>query len=144
MGNATNGENTFRIAGDNIVIPPGVRLNSIEPSEVKVVLDTPVTKMGPNPGGLGVGRMPPGLILERVSLTPAQAAVSGPTKALESISTVYSRNVQLDKLEKSGQMTVKLVLEPSSLKMASGFTDEVMVRYTIGKRDEGGLSSGVQ
>jgi diadenylate cyclase len=143
LGSATNGENTFRIAGDNIVIPPGVRLNRIEPSEIKVVLDTPVTKVVPIQVDW-IGRLPAGLRLERASLTPAQVTVSGPTKVLESIATIYSRNVQLDKLEKSGQITVKLVLEPSALKMANGASDEVLVRYTIAKRDEGGLSSGVQ
>lgn len=143
LGNATNGENTFRIAGENIVIPPGVRLNRIEPSEVRVVLDTPVTKVLPVQVDW-IGRLPAGLILERASLSPARVTVSGPTKVLDSIATIYSRNVQLDKLEKSGQLSVKLVLQPSSLKMADGSPDEVVVRYTIAKRDVGGLSSGVQ
>jgi diadenylate cyclase len=135
LGNATNGVNVIRIAGNDIVVPPGVRLNRIEPSEVRVVLDTPVSKLLPIQVDW-VGRMPAGLILESISLSPATATVVGPAKVLDRIATLYSRNVQLDKLEKSGQMTVRLDLEPATLKMSDGFDDVIQVRYTIRRRLE--------
>jgi diadenylate cyclase len=133
LKDAVNGENVISIISDNIVIPPGVRLNRIEPSEVKVVLDVPVSKTLPVQVDW-VGRLGEGLTVERVSVIPESVVVEGPTMILNQVSTIFTRSAQLEKLSTSGRMTLKLALEPAAIKLASGSSDEVEVVYTIRKR----------
>jgi YbbR domain-containing protein len=134
LDNAINGENVFTINHDNIAMPPGVRLNRIEPSEVKVVLDFPITKEIPIQVDW-VGALPEGLILKNVRLKPDAVPVTGVGKILNKISTLYTEKVQMENLQSSGQITVGLALSPASLKLASGFKDKVEISYILGKRE---------
>lgn len=133
LSNAVNGENSFAIAGDSIGLPPGVRLNRIEPSEVKVVLDYPIAKELPVQVDW-VGRLPKGLILESVEVAPATIKVMGAGRILGRLSTLYTKKVNLDNLQSSGRMAVALALEPASLQIVDGGEAEVTVRYVISKR----------
>lgn len=133
LNKAVNGENLFTITNDNIAMPPGVRLNRIEPSEVKVVLDFPISKKLPIQVDW-VGSLPDGLILKNVALRPESVAIIGGGKILNKMSTIYTERVQLENLRSSGQITVGLALAPASLKIAYGHKDEVDVTFVIGKR----------
>jgi len=133
LNKAVNGENTFTITGDDIGMPPGVRLNRIEPSEVKVVLDFPISKELPIQVDW-VGGLPPGLVLKSVHLSQEAVKVIGGGKILNKISTIYTEKIQLENLRASGQTTVGLALAPASLKIADGYRDKVDVTYVIGKR----------
>jgi len=133
LGSAVNGVNTFTITKDDIAMPPGVRLNRIEPSEVKVSLDAPITKKLPIQVDWA-GVLPEGLILKSVQLVPDQVSVVGAGQILNNINTLYTEKVHLENLRTNGLMTVNLALEPASLKIADEFKDKIQVRYTIGKR----------
>jgi diadenylate cyclase len=133
LTHAVNGENTFTITRDNISLPPGLRLSRIEPFEVKVQLDFPIAKELPIQVDW-VGALPKGLILKMVRVAPDRTKVVGGGQILHPISTVYTERVQLENLEESGQFSVGLILEPSSLKFADGYKNKVEVFYTIEKR----------
>jgi diadenylate cyclase len=133
LTHAVNGENTFTISRDNITVPPGLRLSRIEPSEVKVQLDFPIARELPIQVDW-VGALPKGLIMKMVRVAPDQIKVVGGVHALNPISTVYTERVRLENLKESGQLTVGLILEPSSLKPAEGYKNKVEVFYTIEKR----------
>ena len=134
LGNSVSGENVFLIGNDNIVIPPGVRLNRVEPSQVEMVLDMPVTKELPVQVDW-IGAMPPGLVLESVTVQPEAVTVAGPSRALDDLKTLYTRKVPLDRLKASGQLTVSLALQRSLVKVAEGSSDQIMVRYQVGQRN---------
>ncbi len=134
LDNAINGENVFTITHDNIAMPPGVRLNRIEPSEVHVILDFPITKEIPIQVDW-VGALPEGLILKNVHISPEMVPVTGVGKILNKISTLYTEKVQMENLGTSGQITVGLALSPASLQIAGGFKDKVEISYVIGKRE---------
>jgi uncharacterized protein (TIGR00159 family) len=133
LNNAVNGENVFTITNDNIGVPPGVRLNRIEPSEVKVVLDFPISKKLPIQVDW-VGALPDGLILKSVKLKPDTVAVIGGGKILNNISTMYTERVQLENLQSSGQITVGLAMAPASLDVAYGYKEKVQITFVILKR----------
>lgn len=133
LSNAVNGENIFTITNDNIGLPPGVRLNRIEPSEVKVVLDFPISKELPVQVDW-VGALPEGLILKSVKLDPKVVRVIGGGKILNNIDTLYTEKVQLENLQSSGRITVGLALAPASLKIADGYKEKIEVSYIIAKR----------
>ncbi len=133
LSNAVSGENNFTITSDNIVIPPGVRLNRIEPSEIKVSLDLPVTKVLPIQVDW-VGSLPSGLVLKSVELMPNQTKVVGAGRLLDGITTIYTEKIHLENIKTSGRLKVDLALEPASLKIADDLEDTVEVRYIITER----------
>jgi uncharacterized protein (TIGR00159 family) len=133
LDNAVNGENTILIGTNNVVIPPGVRLNRIEPSEVNVVIDVLITRTLPIQVDWA-GHLADGFILESIKLNPEEAVVEGPAVTLKKMSTLYTYPVRLEKLGNSGIITVKPALEAASLKIAAGASDEVEVTYALRKR----------
>lgn len=134
LSHAVNGENNFTITSDNIVIPPGVRLNRIEPSEIKVALDLPMTKEIPVQVDW-VGSLPSGVLLKEVRLSPEKVKLVGAERILDDITTVYTEKVQLENLKTSGRLRINLALEPASLKIAGGYDNSVEVRYIVGPKE---------
>jgi diadenylate cyclase len=133
LGKASGGMNTFTLSQENIVLPPGLWLNRIEPPEVHVALDMPVNKELPIQVDW-VGSLPEGLLLESVSVLPAKIMVVGAQRVLDQISTIYTERVRLDNLEVSGQLTTPLTLDTSGIRIVEGSKDRVEVRYTIRRR----------
>ena len=132
LSGAVNGENNFTITSDNIAVPPGVRLNRIEPSEIKVALDLPVARVLPVQVDW-VGALPAGLVLKSVQLFPVDTKVVGAERILKNISTIYTEKIHLDNFKTSGRIKVDLALEPASLRISDGYSDTVEVRFIIGK-----------
>jgi diadenylate cyclase len=130
---AKNGENRFPITNDSIVIPPGVRLNRIEPSEIKLVLDIPVTKTLPVQVDW-VDALPENLIMESLKVKPEKVTVEGPGHLLSGMDTLYTQPVSLRGLADSGQLGALLALETPTVKVAPDSSDEVQIRYTIHER----------
>lgn len=135
LGKSVNGQNTFNLSADNIVFPPGLRLNRIEPPEVKVVLDIPVTKEIPVQVDW-VGHLAEGLILENVSVVPNKVSVKGPQRVIGQVDTLYTVKVPLDGLNRSGQQNVGLIIEPAPLKLTKGFKNQVEINYAVRPRLE--------
>jgi diadenylate cyclase len=134
LSSAVNGDNVFMIGNDNIVMPPGVRLNRVEPSQVEMVLDMPVTKELPVQVDW-VGALPSGLVLESVIMQPETVTLTGPSRILDEMKTVYTRKVPLDRVRTSGQLTTGLSLQRSLVKVAEGISDQVTVRYQVAQRN---------
>jgi hypothetical protein len=78
--------------------------------------------------------LPKGLIMKMVRVAPDRIKVIGGVQVIKPITTVYTERVRLEKLHESGQFTVGLYLDPSSLKPADGYKSKVDVFYTIEKR----------
>ena len=133
LGKAVNGMNTFLLSRENITLPPGLRLNRIDPAEIKVDLDMPLVKELPVQIDW-VGSLPEGYVLENASVIPGKVAVAGVQRFMNNISTIYTEKVQLDEIRSSGQKTVSLAIEPSAIRLADGFKDEVEIRFTLRRR----------
>ena len=127
------GPNTFSIAQKNISLPPGVFLKKVEPSSVTVILDHVKRKEVPVQIDWA-GKLPEGLILSEARLDPEKIELIGGQKMLENISTVYTEQVSLSTIQKSGTMTVKLVLDPASLKISPSSRDKVTIEYMVTRR----------
>lgn len=133
LNKATEGRNSLPLTQENIVLPPGVFLNKVEPAAVEVMLDVPVTKGLPVQVDW-VGRLPENLLLKEVKVIPATVQVVGGSKILEKVQTIYTSPVKLDNLTKSGSLTATLVLTPASLKLAPGSPEGVTISYVIEER----------
>jgi uncharacterized protein (TIGR00159 family) len=133
LSKAKIGNNRYVITPDNISLPPGVYLKKIEQPSVSVTLDVPTKKELPIQVRWD-GRLPANLILEEATLNPEKVQVIGGARILENVSTIYTETVSLEKLTQPGTLTVNLLLNPPSLKLAPGYKDSVSVTYTVKKR----------
>ena len=68
-------------------------------------------------------------------MNPKQIRVVGGSKILEQITTIYTEKITLDGLKESGEMVIKLALNPASLKVDNGSKDKLVLNYVIRKRD---------
>ena len=133
LGKAAEGRNVFTITQDAIILPPGVSLNKINPSVIEVSLDIPTVKELPVQVDW-VGKLPENLILSQVNVVPETVKVTGGSKTLEKVSTVYTSPVRLDAIAKSGTITSTVVLSPPSLKLMTNTTERVLIHYELTER----------
>jgi diadenylate cyclase len=136
LGRAVEGRNVFPITQDNIVLPPGVFLNKVQPSSIEVNLDVPVTKELPVQVDW-VGKLAENLTLMSVNVSPETVKVIGGSQVLGRVNTIYTAPVRLDSLEKSGSLTTTLVLTPPSLKLVSNASEKVTVAYVVDEKPNG-------
>ncbi len=136
LSKATEGRNVFPVTQDNIILPPGVFLNKVQPTTIDVTLDVPITKELPVQVDWA-GRLPENLMLVKASVTPDEVKVIGGSKILEKASTIYTAPVRLDTLTKSGTVTTSLVLSPPSLKLTSTSNDRVTINFVLEEKGRG-------
>jgi len=79
-----------------------------------------------------IGKLPIYLVLTDVKVKPEKVAVVGGRSILEKISTLYTEKIRLDTIEKSGEITANLALEPASLKVAQASKKQVKITYVVG------------
>ncbi|MFZ2444735.1 MAG: diadenylate cyclase [Syntrophobacteraceae bacterium] len=133
LSKATEGRNAFTITQDDIILPPGVSLNKIQPAVIDVTLDIPATKELPIQVDW-TGRLPENLVLSGVSVTPETVKVSGGSKTLEKVSTAYTAPVRLDNLTRSGSVSSPVQLSPPSLRITPLSPERVTIHYTLHER----------
>jgi uncharacterized protein (TIGR00159 family) len=136
LSKAVEGRNVFPITQDNIVLPPGVFLNKVQPSNIDVNLDAPVTKELPIQVDWA-GKLQENMNLVKVSVTPETVKVMGGSQILEHVSTIYTAPVRLDSLAKTGSITTALVLTPPSLKLISSSNEKITVNYVVEEKPNG-------
>jgi uncharacterized protein (TIGR00159 family) len=134
LGTAVVGRNSFAITQESISVPPGIRVNRVEPAEVSVVLDVPVALELPVQVDW-IGRLSPGLILENAVVSPSRVRITGGSTQMANLTTIYTEKIPLDKLRQSATMTVNLVLNPPSLMVEPESHRKVTVTYTIRERE---------
>ncbi|UCD87916.1 MAG: diadenylate cyclase [Desulfobacterales bacterium] len=133
LNKAAAGHNTFTITDENVALPPGVFLKRVKPSVVEVTVDVPVKKK------LAVqvdwvGKLPEHLVITEAKLEPESIWVIGGKRILQNVSTIYTENVPLDNIRRTGEMTVGLKLDLASVKIAPGSTDRIKVAYLVKER----------
>jgi diadenylate cyclase len=130
LSKAVEGKNIFPITQDSIVMPPGIFLNKVQPPNIDVNLDAPITCELPIQVDWS-GKLPENLNLKQVSVTPETVKVIGGRQVLQRLSTLYTAPIRLDSLSKSGTITTTLVLTPPSLKLISSSNEKVTVGYVL-------------
>ncbi len=127
------GKNTLPINRNNISLPPGLRLKAIEPSRVDIFLDTLMEKELPIQPHW-TGKLPNDLRLTMARITPSHVAITGGSRILKKIDTIFTEPLSLDHITESGTMEALIVTDPASLKPAG--TNTVTVEYTIARREK--------
>lgn len=135
LSKAVVGTNTYTITNDNISLPPGVVLKKVTPQVIMVTLDIPVSKELPVQVDWA-GKLPDNLVLRSAKVIPDRVQVVGGRQILKEISTIYTEKVPLDKIRKSGSITVGLALNPASLKVGPNSKDKVTVEYVVSEPEK--------
>lgn len=133
LAQAVVGINKLTITKENILLPPGIRLKQIDPSELNIILDARIEKEVPIQPHW-TGKLPKGLVMKESRALPQTIRVTGGSLLLAEVSTVFTEPIPLDKLTESGTMNVGLVLSQGSLKLAN--THKILVQYLISKRTD--------
>lgn len=136
LSKSTEGKNVFTLTQDDILLPPGVFLNRIQPPTLDVTLDVPVTRQIPVQVDW-VGKIPENYAIVKAMVSPESVKVVGGSKILEKVHTLYTSPVKVDTIVKTGLVTNSIVLSPPSLKLASGETDRVTISFIVEERREG-------
>ncbi|HJX34778.1 MAG TPA: diadenylate cyclase, partial [Desulfatiglandales bacterium] len=130
LGNRLSGINKCLISEKNISLPPGVFLKNIKPSYVEVILDKSVEKRVPVQIDW-TGKLPENITISDVIIEPPDVEIVGRSIVLQDVSTIFTEKVPLERINRSGELTVGLVLGDPSIKLKSGSRYSVTVRYVI-------------
>lgn len=134
LTNTLVGQNHFSITSQNISLPPGIVLKGVTPHNVSVDLDLTIRKELPVQVDWA-GRLPENLILTEAIVEPQRIEIVGSRRVLETLSTVYTEKVFLDRLrENAGVLEAGLVLQPG-FKVAPGSSDRVLIKYITRRRE---------
>jgi uncharacterized protein (TIGR00159 family) len=134
LTNTLVGQNHFSITSQNISLPPGIILKGVTPHTISVDLDVTVRKELPVQVDW-TGRLPENLILTEASVEPQRVEIVGSRRVLETLSTVYTEKVFLDRLrENAGVLEASLALQPG-FKVAPGSSDRLLIKYITRRRE---------
>jgi len=126
------GINKLSVTRENILLPPGIRLKNVNPSELEINLDTLIEKdlpVQPN----WTGKLPENLIMTDAKVFPQTVRVTGGGLELKDILTIYTEPVVLNNITEPGRITANLVLSPSSLKLENN--NKIQIHYMVSKRN---------
>lgn len=135
LAKAVEGLNVFPITKENIQMPPGLFLNSVNPPTLEVTLDVPATKIVPVQVDW-IGKLPDNIVITEVQVIPSEVQVVGGKTLLEGIHTFYTAPLRVDSVTQSGSVTAPLIITPASLKLADPSQERVEIRFTVAKRSE--------
>jgi hypothetical protein len=136
LSDRLSGINTCLISEKNVSLPPGVFLKNIKPSYVEVTLDKSVEKRVPVQIDW-TGKLPENIAISDVIIEPPDVEIVGRSIVLQDVSTIYTEKVPLDGINRSGELTVGIVLGDPSIKLKSGSRYSVTVRYMIKEKVSG-------
>jgi YbbR domain-containing protein len=131
LSQAEIGVNKLSITKENILLPPGIRLKNINPSTLDITLDTLIEKQLPIQPNW-TGKLPKGLIMMKAETFPKTIRVTGGGMELKKISTIFTEQILLDKLKKSGIVTIGLLFNPASFKLKD--SKKIQIKYHIAKK----------
>jgi YbbR domain-containing protein len=133
LSQAVEGANNIPINSDNLTLPPGIILNDVNPHIIEVAMDVLAEKEIPVQADW-VGKLNPALILTEVTVTPEKINFIGGKNLLDSIRTIYTEKIPVDRITQSEEITVTLDFNPAKLKISSKDKSKVTVRYNVMNR----------
>ncbi len=128
------GENTIPITAGNVSLPPGLKVKDVSPQSILVEMDLTVRKEFPVQVDW-TGRLPENMILAEAAVDPPRVELVGSRRILETMQTIYTEKVSLERLREAGALEAPLSIQPASLKLAPGAPEKVVIRYQTRRRE---------
>ncbi|WDP89360.1 MAG: DNA integrity scanning protein DisA nucleotide-binding domain protein [Desulfobacter sp.] len=133
LADASTGINTLAVTRENILLPPGIRLKSIDPANVEITLDALTEKRLPVQPDW-TGKLPEGYIMKGARAIPPELTVMGGELALKNLATVFTEKIDLSRLKDSGVVSVGLKLNSPGLKLKD--RESIQVQYFVSPKTE--------
>eukprot|EP00831_Metopus_contortus_P043349 TRINITY_DN34807_c0_g1_i1.p2 TRINITY_DN34807_c0_g1~~TRINITY_DN34807_c0_g1_i1.p2 ORF type:complete len:150 (+),score=21.54 TRINITY_DN34807_c0_g1_i1:209-658(+) len=127
------GPNLLNIEKSNVLLPPGIQLKQVEPSQIEVlvdILENKVLVVQPT----WTGKLKEGLIIESTKAIPETIMVTGGSLALKEISTLFTEPISLDAITASGNLSTVFALGQSNLKLTPPARNSVIIHYEVKQR----------
>ncbi len=125
--NATPGEKIYRLAPEDINVPPEVEVIALSPGQVQVVLDNVAEKVLPVVPALS-GEVAPGSQVVDVSVEPRVARVVGPATALGKMTGVGTEPISLANRAATFSATTTVLPDAPGVRVRQGQVVNVTVR----------------
>jgi diadenylate cyclase len=130
---ASVGYNVFPITDDNIVLPPGIMLTKVEPRILEMQVDARVTRAVPVQVKWS-GTLREDLIMTAVRITPRRVEITGTSRAVDRVSTIYTEPVPLGPITGDGRTAAALALDGENIRPAPTAPGQVTVEYEVRPR----------
>jgi diadenylate cyclase len=127
------GINTLAVSRNTIILPPGIAIKNIEPSQIEVFADVPMKKELALQS-VWVGKLAEDLIMTQSVISPEKVNVIGPTQVLSQKQTLFTKPLSLEKISESGTLTADIVLDPT-IRLEDQKNSKAQVAYIIQKRE---------
>lgn len=134
LSKAREGKNTFRILPDDIKVPRGIKVTTVRPDIIPVILERLVTKEIPVEAVVR-GVPSKGYRVKEVTIRPEKVSVTGIAKELRKIRKIKTSPVDINGIE--GGFTRKVALELPHLNIVKVNPDTVEMTLILEKVEEG-------
>jgi YbbR domain-containing protein len=135
LADAHMGEHLYRLAPEDINVPPDVEVIAISPSEVRVVLDATMEKTLPIFANV-TGQPAPGYEASEVVVEPRTARLSGPGASLAGMSRVQTDAISIADRSATFSVPATVLADAPGVRIREGQVVTVTVRiHAIGAPD---------
>jgi hypothetical protein len=135
------GERTYRLAPEDINVPPEIEVIALSPAEVRVVLDQVAERLLPIVPALS-GEVAPGSQVVDVTVYPRIARVIGPATALGKMSGIGTEPVSLANRAATFSATTTVLPDAPGVRVREGQIVNVTVRIGPAPTTTPGASAG--
>lgn len=116
---ASHGEKIYRLAPEDINVPPEIEVISISPGELRIVLDAVAARVLPITANL-TGNVAPGFAVSDVSVEPRSARVDGPATALERMKSITTDPISLEGRDSSFSVPATVLADAPGVRVREG------------------------
>ncbi len=135
VSKAVPGPNPITIEKGNVLLPPGIQLKQVEPSQIEISVDVRENKLlivQPT----WTGKLNKDLIVESARAVPQTVMVTGGSLTLKEISTLFTEPISLDSITASGSISIGFALDQSGLKLAEPAKNTAVIHYQVKSRSD--------
>ncbi len=127
LTNVAPGLNFFRISNKHLLVPPGVTISEIKPSDLSLTIEAASLKRVNVAPGI-VGDLPE---KTRIIVSPAEVVVRGPQSDLKLVTSVTTEPIAVPDLLQKGKIVAPVVVKPDGLKIEA--IEPMLVTVTLEK-----------
>lgn len=113
LSSVVPGINFFRISSRNIMVPPGIVMARIRPSDLQLTIEAAAARKMPVMPTV-IGPLPE---RARIIVSPSEVRVRGFKEDLQKMKSVISGPVEISELIKKGKATVGVAVQPEGLRI---------------------------
>ena len=124
------GTNVIPITDNDVSLPPGISLNRVDPSSIKILLDKRIIKKVPVQVTWS-GKVPSGHVLQSFVIDPEYVEIAGMSLALKAVQFVTTQPVDRSVMTESGTVSVTPLLPSASFSFAQATIPKITISYVI-------------